>query len=41
MLLRLLVRAILSRVGTLSPAMDGIPENYQQYYKLDPSSAKA
>ena len=21
--------------------MDGIPENYQQYYKLDPSSAKA
>ena len=23
------------------PDMDGIPENYQQYYKLDPSSAKA
>ena len=22
-------------------SMDGIPENYQQYYKLDPSSAKA
>ena len=21
--------------------MDGIPENYKQYYKLDPSSAKA